>query len=99
MSTIYTPAMEQAIRAAAPLNLAKAKQIAADFPAIKSHMSVITKARHMGVEYVKAAPAPKREVGDTKADIVAAIRKGAGLPDREGDLTKAELSTIMMLIP
>ena len=94
----YTQAMEQAIRAAAPLNLAKAKKLAEEFASV-SHRSVISKAQSMGVEYVKAAPAARKDRGATKADILAAIRKGAALPAREGDLTKAELSTIMMLIP
>ena len=98
----YTQAMEQAIRAAAPRNLAKAKNLAEEFASV-SHRSVISKAQSMGVKYVKAtpaaAPAARKDRGATKADILAAIRKGAALPAREGDLTKAELSTIMMLIP
>ena len=94
----YTKEMESAIRAQAPLNLAKAKMLAEQFASV-THRSVISKAQSMGVEYVKAAPAARKDRGDTKADILAANRKGASLPDREGDLTKAELATIMMLIP
>ena len=55
----YTPAMEQRIRDAAPLNLAKAKALAEEFASV-SHRSVISKAQSMGVEYVKAAPAAQR---------------------------------------
>ena len=94
----YTQAMEQAIRAAAPLNLAKAKKLAEEFASV-SHRSVISKAQSMGVEYVKAAPAARKGRGDTKADILAAIRKGAALPEREGAFTKSELSALLMLIP
>ena len=85
----YTDQMEAAIRAAAPLNLAKAKALAEQFATV-SHRSVISKAQSMGLEYVKAAPA--------KADILAEIRTAMALPSREGDLTKAELSALLMEI-
>ena len=42
----YTPAMIAKLQAAAPLNLAKAKDLAADFGL--SHRSVISKAKHLG---------------------------------------------------
>ena len=92
----YTPAMEQRIRDAAPLNLAKAKALAEEFGTV-SHRSVISKAQSLGVEYVKAAPAA-RSTGPkapTKAEYLFAIRKGLALPAREGDLTKAELCVIL----
>ena len=92
----YTDKMVAAIRNAAPLNLAKAKQLASDFGSV-SHRSVISKAQSLGVEYVKAAPAAKA-VGPkapTKAAYLLAIRKGLALPAREGDLTKAELCVIL----
>ena len=88
----YTPAMIAKLQAAAPLNLETAKDLAADFGV--SYRSVISKAKHLGVEYVKAAPKAKA-VGVTKADLMDAIRKAVALPDREGDLTKAELSVIL----
>ena len=93
----YTPAMEQRIRDAAPLNLAKAKALAEDFGTV-SHRSVISKAQSLGVEYVKAAPAARQPRGITKAEYLAAIRKGLALPTREGDLTKAELSAVLQAI-
>ena len=93
----YTPEMVARITAAAPLNLAKAKELAADFGNV-SHRSVISKAQSLGVEYVKAAPAARVSRGPTKADILAEIRRAVALADREGDLTKAELSTILMAI-
>lgn len=93
----YTDQMEAAIRAAAPLNLAKAKALAEQFATV-SHRSVISKAQSMGLEYVKAAPAAKASRGPTKADILAEIRTAMALPPREGDLTKAELSALLMEI-
>ena len=44
----YTDAMVAKIRAAAPLNLAKAKALASDFGSV-SHRSVISKAQSLGV--------------------------------------------------
>ncbi len=93
----YTDQMEAAIRAAAPLNLAKAKALAEQFATV-SHRSVISKAQSMGLEYVKAAPAARASRGPTKADILAEIRTAMALPSREGDLTKAELSALLMEI-
>lgn len=90
----YTPAMEAAIRAAAPLNLAKAKALAEQFESV-SHRSVISKAQSLGVEYVKAAPAARVSRGPTKADILAEIRTALAMPAREGDFTKGELSNIL----
>ena len=80
------------LQGAAPLNLEIAKDLAADFGL--SHRSVISKAKHLGLEYVKAAPKAKA-VGITKADLADAIRKAIALPDRSGDLTKDELSAIL----
>ena len=90
----YTDSMVAKIKAAAPLNIETAKELASDFGV--SHRSVISKAKHLGVEYVKAqrAPASKR-VGPTKADTLGAIRKALALPEREGDLTKAELESVL----
>ena len=90
----YTKAMEQRIREAAPLNLAKAKALAEEFASV-SHRSVISKAQSLGVEYVKAAPAARVSRGPTKADVLAEIRTALALPSREGDFTKAELSAIL----
>jgi len=86
--------MVAAIRSAAPLNLAKAKQLASDFGSV-SHRSVISKAQSLGVEYVKAAPAARVSRGPTKADILAEIRTALAMPAREGDFTKGELSNIL----
>lgn len=91
----YTPAMVARIQNAAPLNLAKAKELAAEFGNV-THRSVISKAQSLGVEYVKVSPV-KRVKNDTptKAEYLAAIRKALALSDRSGDLTKAELSAVL----
>ena len=88
----YTPAMVAKLQGAAPLNLETAKDLAAEFGV--SHRSVISKAKHLGLEYVKASPKAKA-VAITKADLTDAIRKAIALPDRSGDLTKAELSVVL----
>ena len=93
----YTDSMVAKIRAAAPLNLAKAKALAEDFGSV-SHRSVISKAQSLGVEYVKAAPAARKPRGITKAEYLSAIRESLALADREGDLTKAELSAVLQAI-
>ena len=92
----YTETMVAKIKASAPLNLAKAQELSSEFGNV-TYRSVISKAKSLGVEYVKAAPAAKksREDSPTKAQYLAAIRKGLALPDREGDLTKAELATVL----
>jgi hypothetical protein len=92
----YTDQMVAKIKASAPLNLAKAQELSSEFGNV-TYRSVISKAKSLGVEYVKAAPAAKksREDSPTKAAYLAAIRKGLALPDREGDLTKAELATVL----
>jgi hypothetical protein len=91
----YTAKMVDAIKAASPLDLGKAKDLAADFGV--SHRSVISKAISLGIQYNKQ-PAKARSVRVTKADMVMAIRKAASLPDRQGDLTKDDLTVILSLI-
>jgi hypothetical protein len=93
----YTKEMVAAITAAAPLDAAKAQQIAEtdDFVrASKTKRSVIAKAKSLGLEYIKAAPRAKAVQGPTKADRLQAIRTSLALPDRLGDFTKAELEVI-----
>ena len=92
----YTPAMVARIQASAPLNLAKAKDLAAEFGNV-TYRSVISRAQSIGVEYVKLSPVKRTKRADTptKAEYLAAIRKGLALPEREGDLTKAELSAVL----
>jgi Zn-dependent peptidase ImmA (M78 family) len=89
----YTPKMVAALEAAAPLNLEIAKDLAADFGV--SHRSVISKAKSLGLEYVKASPKARAAKGITKAELTDAIRQAVALPDRSGDLTKAELDVVL----
>tara|TARA_R100001129_G_scaffold77850_1_gene53045 strand:+ start:435 stop:812 length:378 start_codon:yes stop_codon:yes gene_type:complete len=86
----YTDAMIARIKASAPLNIEKARELAAEFGL--SHRSVISKAKHLDVEYTPAVrKAASKDTGPTKAETLAAIRLALALPEREGDLTKAEL--------
>ncbi len=73
----YTPAMIAKLQAAAPLDLAKAKALASDFGNV-SHRSVISKAKHLGLDYVVTAKAAKK-IRSSKADTVAAIAKAIDL--------------------
>ena len=89
----YTPKMIERIKAAAPLNLEKARELAGDFGL--GHRSVISKAKHLDVESTPAVPkAASKPAGPTKAQTLAAIRANLSLPKREGDLTKAELEAV-----
>lgn len=89
----YTETMIAAMRKAAPLNLEIAKDLASDFGL--SHRSVISKAKSLGLEYVKASPKARAATGITKAELTDAIRQAVALPDRSGDLTKAELDVVL----
>jgi len=90
----YTPNMIQRMRSAQPLNIEKCKALASDFGV--SHRSVISKAKFEGFDYVPAVRKPKeaRDVGPTKAEIIAGIRASLSLAKRNGDLTKSELATV-----
>ena len=92
----YTPEMIARIRAVAPLNLEKAKELSAEFGNV-TYRSVISKAQSIGVEYVKLSPVKRSAKADTptKAEYLAAIRKALALTDRGGDLTKAELGRVL----
>ena len=89
----YTETMIAAMRKAAPLNLSVAKDLASGFGV--SHRSVISKAKSLGLEYVKASPKARAAKGITKAELTDAIRQAVALPDRSGDLTKAELDVVL----
>jgi hypothetical protein len=96
----YTNPMIEAVRSAAPLDLSKAHALANSDLFAKadvSYRSIIAKAKSLGVDYVKAAPAAKapRDQEPTKAHYLAEIRKSLALPERNGDLTKAELVNVL----
>ena len=95
----YTSQMIARINAEAPLNLAKAKALAEEFGNV-TYRSVISKAQSIGVEYDKLSPVKRAAKADTptKAQYLAAIRKGLALADRSGDLTKAELERVLEAI-
>jgi hypothetical protein len=95
----YTPEMVSKIKAQAPINLEKAHALAGDLGV--SYRSVIAKAKSEGIEYQKKAAAAKKPQGSsepTKAATLSAIREALALPQREGDLTKAELSAVLVSI-
>ena len=79
----YTPAMIAKLQAAAPLNLAKAKALASDFGNV-SHRSVISKAKHLGLDYVVTAKATKA-IRSSKADTVDAIAKAISVDPADLD--------------
>jgi len=90
----YTDTQISKLRASAPLDLAKAKTLAAEMGV--SHRSIISKAKSLGLEYIKLAPASKKSAAKdtvTKADLLARIRSKIET-DREGDLVKEELEKI-----
>ena len=79
----YTPAMIAKLQAAAPLDLAKAKALASDFGNV-SHRSVISKAKHLGLDYVVTAKAAKK-IRSSKADTVDAIAKAISVDPADLD--------------
>ena len=89
----YTPAMIAKLQGAAPLNLAKAKDLAADFGL--SHRSVISKAKHLKIPY-NVAP---KAVRISRPDLVAAIAKAVDCPvdDLDG-LANAKTSALSNLL-
>ena len=95
MTSIYTPTMVSRIQSEAPLNFEKAKLLSVEFGGTVTPKSVISKAKHLGVEYIpQTRKVASRDTGPTKAAILAEIRQALAMPEREGDLTKSELLTI-----
>ena len=78
----YTPAMIAKLQGAAPLNLAKAKDLAADFGL--SHRSVISKAKHLGLDYI-VTPKAAKKIRASKADTVNAIAKAIAVDPADLD--------------
>ena len=78
----YTPAMIAKLQDAAPLDLAKAKDLAADFGL--SHRSVISKAKHLGLGYI-VAPKAAKKIRSSKADTVDAIAKAIAVDPADLD--------------
>ena len=97
-TSIYSPDRIAALTAAQPLNWAKCQQFASDWGT--TPRSVQSKSASLGLEYAKIVKAVKASKADepTKADYLRDIRAALALPDREGDLTKAELAAIVVAI-
>ena len=92
----YTPAMIAKLQGAAPLNLAKAKDLAADFGL--SHRSVISKAKHLGLGY-DVAPKAAKKIRSSKADTVDAIAKAISVDPSDLDgLALAKASALNNLL-
>jgi hypothetical protein len=92
----YTAAQEQAIRDAAPLNAAKAAELAASMG--KKPRSIIAKAVNMQVPYVKAGPKTKTgEAVVRKETLVEQISAFTGSGSLEGleKASKPALQTIL----
>jgi len=78
----YTPEMVATIKAAQPLDLAKAKALGAALD--RGYRSIIAKAKREGFDYIsKPAPA-KKKAAPNKADMVAAICAALDMPDCSG---------------
>ena len=93
----YTPAMIAKLQDAAPLDLAKAKALASDFGNV-SHRSVISKAKHLGLDYVVANKAAK-QIRSSKADTVDAIAKAINVDaDTLDGLQNAKASALDNLL-
>tara|TARA_R110000744_G_scaffold59176_2_gene123259 strand:- start:438 stop:740 length:303 start_codon:yes stop_codon:yes gene_type:complete len=78
----YTNEMVATIKAAQPLDLAKAKALALQLD--RGYRSIIAKAKREGFDYIsKPAPA-KKKAAPTKGDMVAAIMAATGADNLDG---------------
>ena len=90
----YTEEMIEKIKAAAPLNMEKAKAVGLEID--RSYRSVVAKAKSLGIAY-ESKPAPaKKPKARTKVETVALIAGQTGL-DLEG-LEKAPVSVLNALL-
>jgi hypothetical protein len=91
----YTPEMVATLKAAQPLDLAKAKALGAQLD--RGYRSIIAKAKREGFEYIsKPAPAKKKSA-PSKADMVSAIAKAVDCATLEG-LEKATGQSLAKLL-
>ena len=93
--TTYTDSMVAELSNNAPFDYSKAEIFAGRYNV--SVRSVISKVKSLGLEYTPKPKASRKrgDAGPTKAQVLSDIRAHLGLPDREGDLTKAELLVIL----
>lgn len=91
----YTSSMVSELTAIGSFNYASAQAFAEKHNL--SARSVISKVKSLGLDYTAKPKAARKAKSDepTKAAVLAGIRSALALPDREGDLTKAELSAIL----
>lgn len=74
----WSPKMEERLAQRQPIDLIIAKQLAEEFGI--SHMSIIQKAKFMGLEYRPVVRAPKKPRPErTKAELVALIEEAVGI--------------------
>jgi len=93
--TNYTPEMVATLKAAQPLDLAKAKALGAEMG--KGYRSIIAKAKREGFDYIsKPAPA-KKKAAPSKADMVADICAALAMDSCEG-LEKSTGSALNKLL-
>ena len=91
----YTPEMVATIKAAQPLDLAKAKALGLQLD--RGYRSIIAKAKREGFDYIsKPAPAKKKSA-PSKADLVAAICAAVSTDSLDG-LEKATGSALNKLL-
>ena len=91
----YTPEMVATIKAAQPLDLAKAKALGAQLD--RGYRSIIAKAKREGFEYIsKPAPA-KKKAAPSKAELVSAIAKAVNCDTLDG-LEKATGQALAKLL-
>lgn len=96
--TNYTPEMVATLKAAQPLDLAKAKALGAEMG--KGYRSIIAKAKREGFNYIsKPAPA-KKKAAPSKADMVADICAALDMDSCDGleKATGSALNTLMQNI-
>jgi hypothetical protein len=91
----YTPEMEAALTALAPVTYLEAEQFGLDND--KTTRSVISKVGHMGLDYLKKAVPAKKPHGVTKVELVAEISKRLDGADLEG-LEKAPAKSLKVLV-
>lgn len=91
----YTPEMEAALKAAAPISFADAESFGEQFG--KSAQSVIAKVQNLGLEYIPKVREPKRPQGKTKAQLVAEIQEALNGADLKG-LEKATSMALGKLV-
>jgi hypothetical protein len=93
----YSAAQIAVIRAAAPLDMAKAKTLAKELG--KTYRSVIAKAKSEDIEYVPKAVAKKRVGGATKKEMILLLsaKSGIALDTLEG-LEKATAISLAALV-